>query len=389
MSEFSTSFHVRVDGSRDATKLLRQAKLSGLTFGPANGWLTFVPYADLAHYRKADGPRFATDLSRLTGLPVLHYCYAEDHGWTFALARTDGPLVQYACWWDPQPTVERDQFDPLALAPIVSTDLLEPLLRSFDQETAAHVEPAYRFAELLGLPAYKWLSPELAQDHTQDLLDQGGRKLGTKPAGVATRLRLPPNRQITLPQPYLSAREALDLIAPFMAQFKSPWSLTMLSTYGFCEPDGRGIWQARWRQGDNSDTVQVVLMQDGRLIFRADTTPSYATDLLMKAVHLPERWVDSTEIAEIITRLPIPNGFAMPRWGSMTLRSLADHPCLWEILFVADRNSLEPFASWAVYLDAVSGDVMAEHLGQRIDYEIVPIRQRVRGGDWVDLSHAI
>jgi hypothetical protein len=276
----------------------------GVTFGPANGWLTFVPYADLAKYWKADGSRFADDLSRLTGLPVLHYCYAEDHGWTFALARPDHGMVQFACWWDPHPTVERDQFDPLALATFVGSDQLEPLLRPFDRQEAARAQPAYRFAERLGLPAYKWLSPELAQDHVQDLLDQGGRKLGTKPANTATRLRLPPNRQLTLLRTYLSAREALDLIAPHMAQFEPPWSMTMLSTYGICGPDGRGTWQALWRYGDTGDTAKAVLLQDGRLIFTANTTPSYATDLLMKAVHLPERWVDSTEIAEIITRLP-------------------------------------------------------------------------------------
>jgi hypothetical protein len=201
MSEFSISYHVRVGERREVQKVLREAKLSGVIFGPANGWLTFVPYADSAQYRNADGPRFADRLSRLTGLAVLHYCYAEDHGWTFALARVDRPLVQFACWWDPRPTVERDQFDPLALAPFASLELLEPLLRSFESKEAMTAQPAYGFSELLGLPAYQWLSPEHAQHHTQDLLEQGGRKLGTRPAGAATRLRLPPNRKIELPQP--------------------------------------------------------------------------------------------------------------------------------------------------------------------------------------------
>jgi hypothetical protein len=220
MSEFSVSYHVRAADSRGVLKRLRDAKHSGIVFGPANGWLTFVPYMDSAKYRNADEPSFAEQLSRLTGLAALHYRYAEDHGWSFALARPDVPLVQFACWWDPAPVVERDQFDPLALAPIVGSDVLEPLLRPFDQEQAARVQPSYRFAELLGLPAYKWLSPELAQDHTQELLDQGGRKLGTKPSGAARRFRLPSNRQIALREPYLSAREALDLIMPFMTSFK-------------------------------------------------------------------------------------------------------------------------------------------------------------------------
>jgi hypothetical protein len=43
MSEFSISFHIRFGDGHE--ELLRAAKLSGVTFGPANGWLTFVPYA--------------------------------------------------------------------------------------------------------------------------------------------------------------------------------------------------------------------------------------------------------------------------------------------------------------------------------------------------------
>jgi hypothetical protein len=386
MSEFSISYHVRAGDSRGVQKLLRHAKLSGVIFGPANGWLTFVPYADSAPYRNADGSRFADYLSRLTGLTVVHYCYAEDHGWTFALARPDCPLVQFACWWDPSPIVERDQFDPLALEPFVKSELIDPLLRSFDHTDAMHAQPAYRFAELLGLPAYQWLSPELTQGHTRDLLERGGRKLGTKPVAAATRLRLPPNRQITLPQPYVSAREALELIGPFMARFRPPWSLTMLSTYGFRLPDGRGIWKAWWRDGDGGDTVTVVLLKDGRLSFAGETTPPHARDLLPNAMKLPDRWLDSTEIAAIVARLPVPSGFAASSLGSMTLRSFKDHPHLWEILVPGDRNAVESFASWIVYLDAVSGEVVAELLGRRNGYEIVPVRRRLKGGDWEDLD---
>jgi hypothetical protein len=385
MSEFSTSYHIRLGEGPDVQKVLRQAKVSGVVFGPANGWLTFVPYPKSVMYRGE--ARFADYLSKLTRRPVLYYFYAEDHGWSFALAHTERSLVQFACWWDPHPAVELDQYDPLALAPLVTSDLLEPLLRSLDREEAVREEPAYRFAKLLGLPAYRWLSPELAQERTQDLLEQGGRKLGTKPASVAKRLRLPPDRQIALPQPYLSAREALDLIVPFMAQFKAPWSLTMLSTYGFRLPDGRGIWQARWRYGDSGDMVEAVLMEDGRLSFRGSSAPSYETDDLMKVMRLPETWLDSTDIAAIMASLPVPFGLTPSSLGSMTLRSFIDHPHIWEVLTPGDRNGVEPFASWVVHLDAASGEVLGEQLGRRFGHEIVPVRQRVKNGDWLDLNY--
>jgi hypothetical protein len=384
LSEFSVSYHLHTgDDSRAAQATLRQAKLSGIIFGPANGWLTFVPYAQSKQYRMAGGPRFADYLSGRTRLTTLRYCYAEDHGWTFALARPNQPLVQFACWWDPSPTIERDKFDPLALAPFLAPELVEPLLRLMDHNEAADAQPAYRFAELLGLPVYKWLSPELAQNNTNEFLERGGRKLGTKPPGVAVRLQPPPNRQIALPQPYLSARQALDVFAPFMAKFKAPWSLTMLSTYGILLADGRAVWQARWRYGDTGDMIQAALFQDGRLSFRANTAPAYALDYLMTAINLPENWLDSTDIALIVARMPVPGGFA-GSLGSMTLRSYKDYPSVWEILSPGDSNSDKPYASWTIYLDAASGDVLAEFLGRKHGAQIVSVRRRLQGGDWED-----
>jgi hypothetical protein len=384
MSEFSVSYHIRLAEGIDAQRLLRQAKAAGIVFGPANGWLTFVPYPGLSAYRSAGEARFADYLSNLTGLPVLYYCYAEDHGWSFALADSVRPPVQFACWWDQQPAVELDQFDLLALAPFVATETLEPLLRSFNHEEATRTKPAVRFGELLGLPEYQWLSPDLAQDHTQDLLGRGGRKLGAKPASAAVRFQLPPNRNIAFPEPAPTAREALNLIAPFMAHFKPPWSLTMVTTWGFDVPEGRGVWKVWWRYGDRGDTVDAVLMNDGRLLFGADSVPSYATDHMAKVIHLPEKWLDSPHVTAIMADLPVPDGFDGGRMGSMALKSLND--CLhWEIVVAGDRGKIGSSSFWAVYVDAVSGEVLAEvHTRKVNDQESV--RQRVRNGDWTDVD---
>ena len=386
MSEFSISYHLRVGDGREISKLLRDAKFSGVAFAPANGWLTFVPYANAASYRDADGPLFADSLCKLTGRTVLYYCYAEAYGWAFALARPESRLVQYACWWEPRPTVERDQFDLLALSPFVALEQLEPLLGSFDPKAVAKERPAYRFAELLRLPHYKRLSPQKAQDRTDDLVEQGGRKLGTKPPGVATRLQHPPTRQVALPQTYMSAREAIDLTTPFMAKFTPPRSLTTLSSYGLIRPDGRGIWQAKWRYGESGDTVQVTLFGDGRLVFRLDTAP--ATSFLPDAMDLPKGWLDSPDIAAIVARLPIPDGLVQPSLALMTLRSSKAAPHAWEIHYRADKSSDDPFASasWIVHVDAMSGDVVAEQLGRKDGHMIVPARRRARGGEWQDLQ---
>jgi hypothetical protein len=386
MSEFSVSYHIRADDPREVQQKLRHAKLSGIVFGPANGWLTFVPYANLAAFKNSDGPRFADQLCRLTGQAVLHYCFAEDHGWTFALARADAPLVQYACWWDPAPVLERDQLDVRALAQFAQPDALEPLLRSFDRKAAAEAQPASRFAELLGLPAYQWLSPELAQSHTEDLLKLGGRKLGTKPPSTAARLQVPPNRKVSLARSDLSGREALDIIRTFMTGFEAPWHLAGLATYGVIRPNGRGQWQVTYRRGESGDLIDVSLWGDGRLIFRGFSAPDHMLEhLVARALHLPEVWLDSTGVAEIVARLPVPDGLVRPHVGLMALTSFNNAPLLWDVYFSCDRGSEGEFASWHVYVDAATGEVSLQTLNRRAGHVISPARRRIRDGDWEDL----
>jgi hypothetical protein len=178
----------------------------------------------------------------------------------------------------------------------------------------------------------------------------------------------------------------MNLITQFMVQFKPPWSLTSVNTYGFAVPEGRGVWQTRWRYGDSGDTVQAVLMDDGRLLFSADSAPSYATDYLMRPMHLPEKWLDSPDIAAIMANLPIPSGFDGGRSGAMTLRSLNDHPHLWEVLVAGERGKIGSSSSWAVYVDAVSGEVLAEVHSRKVDGHVT-VRSRVRGGDWQETHH--
>ena len=210
-------------------------KPRGIVFGPANGWLTFVPYAGLAAYRSAGEAAFCgLSFEAALAFAVLHYCYAEDHGWSFALADSVRPLVQFACWWD-QHTGRRAR-------PVRSACLSPPLSqrrhssRCFVRSTMKRQRDETRRSvrsSCSDFPRIRWLSPDLAQDHTQDLLDRAGRKLGAKPASAAVRFQLPPNRKIAFPEPAPTAREALTSSSPFMAQFKPPWSLTMVTTWGF------------------------------------------------------------------------------------------------------------------------------------------------------------
>jgi len=384
MSEFSASYHIRVDRARDLQKLLRNEKYAGILSGPQNGWLAFVPYADSPLYKRGGGASFADRLSSLTRCAVLHYFYAEDHGWGFALARPDCPVMQHECWWNPESTVEQKHFDLAALEPLVASEQLGPLLGLFDHDGAMQVQPAYRFAQLLGLPIYKWLSPELVQQDTGEFLKLGARKLGTKPAGLAARLALPPSRRIAVPNQHLSAREALDLIVPFMTGFKSPWDFGLLASYGPITSDGRGGWQARWCHRDSGDTVSVSL-REGWLSFQAYTS-RLSMSFLPKPIVLTDGWLDSSDVANIAACLPIPNECFNSHMSLMCLRSFEYLSLAWELYFRSENPAQAAYASWSIYIDAISGDVVLEQLGRLRGHEIVPARQRVKGADWKDVE---
>ena len=391
MSEFSSSYHIRTGDQRSAQQRLRQAKISGIVFGPENGWLTLVPYANLDVFRSSGDPaNFAARLSHILDAPVIHYNYAEDHGWGFALAQAGRCISRFACWWDPAPAVERESLDVEALTPFAPREAIEPLLEPFEPGGDSEDTPAYRFAELLGLPAYQWLSPDIAQKHTSDLLDQAGRKIGTKPRDTAEQMRLPPSRRVTLPRPDLSAREALVIVEPFAARFKSPWHLAGLSGDGVIRDDGRndprsGRWRFTYRYADTGKVIHIGLYGMGSLSFEGYFMPFFTLSDLPIAVPLSHDWLDSTEVAPIVGRQEAPEGLGEVA-ASLFMRLVPRNgvPLCWEI----NRQALHrdsQFLSWTVALDATCGEVVLEQLGKPFGSSIVTVRQRLGSGEWEDL----
>jgi hypothetical protein len=388
VSEFSSSFHIWTDNSADAEQRLRRSKVSGIVFGPADHWLTFVPYANLPAYRRRVEPAdFTADLSRIVGCPVLHYRYAEDHGWTFALAQPRAAFQRFACWWGPVPTVDRDGLDPDALAPFAQSEGIEPLLQALDRQSASVEQPAYRFAELLGLAAYKWLSPDLAQSRTADLLAQGGRKLGTRPPDTAEQLQLPPSRHISLPRPDLSAREVLSLVEPIMTRFGPPWYLAWLGTYGRIQADGRGDWRFSYRHGDRGDPIHVSLIargEIGRLSLRSQAAPAFARGDMQRTVPLSDDWLDSTDVAAIVARQPVPDEIGKAYPGAMQLASQHDVPFHWVVIQHPVDRARE-FVSWKLVIEAVTGQLVLQTLARLFGNTVIDTRTRARDGSWTDV----
>ena len=153
MSEFSESFHLRSEVQADGERLLRRAGFGGAVFSAVRGWVTIVAACDL--YEGVEAMAGANE-----GV-LLHYFYAEDHCWQFAVYEGGRKICRYECDW-----VEDFGFDDSGVDKAVLVGLLrdkslegelESVLRPAGIEAIITDSPAYRFAELVGLEHYEWL----------------------------------------------------------------------------------------------------------------------------------------------------------------------------------------------------------------------------------------
>jgi hypothetical protein len=154
MSEFSESFHVRSSKQADGVDLLRRAGLGGAVFSAVRGWVTVVPEGELCE---------AVDqmVGANQGI-LLHYLYAEDHGWQFELYENSSAICRYQCGWDPRFAIDDSEMNQSVVVPLLVEGsrerALEDILHPADVEAVIMEAPAYRFANAVGLEHYEWLS---------------------------------------------------------------------------------------------------------------------------------------------------------------------------------------------------------------------------------------
>jgi hypothetical protein len=393
MSEFSESYHIRISDPAQLKQQLRRAGLAGVTFGPANGWLTFVPYEELPAFRRSSGEAFTRELCRVTGAVTLQYRYAEDYGWGFAVASPDGSQGKFACWWHPEPVLENEGSGVEILGQIADPAPITALLQKFDSTAALRELPAHKFAELLRLPAHEWISPNLAQTDVEALIRQGGSKLGTRPKTLAQRLRLPPDRNLTLPRPDLSAREALTLIEPFMQKFQSDWFLARIFGGGALKKDGRleprnGVWDFAYANSSSGEVVRAALYPNGRLGFQAYMAREDFLSVPEQDA-LPVNWLDSTDAAEIVRPEAFPRAgdFDYGLW--MSLRPIEDGPPIWEVGRTAiDGPPGGPLLMHKLVLHAQAGEILYETFEVNDKGRVTHsrVRNRWEGSEWQDNS---
>ncbi|MBW4421424.1 MAG: hypothetical protein KME13_19710 [Myxacorys californica WJT36-NPBG1] len=174
MSEFSESYHLREASQEDAVQLLQRAGLNGIVFPSNNQWTSFVPTGQ-------DWEGLPAIIQANLGL-LLHYSYGEDHGWVIEVYEGAERQMVFQHWWDDSLDEEFD--DLSASRPPNNPDL--NLLTQWIPQSPENVEAlreclitdgedrAYRFAHLIGLEYFKWLSPN-SWSHNPD----SSRKPGT------------------------------------------------------------------------------------------------------------------------------------------------------------------------------------------------------------------
>ena len=377
MSEFSESYHVRTDDPAATLRRIRGARLAGLALPPSAAWLTFGPFANSPAFRRAGGPINA--LRSVVREPFLFYRYAEDHGWMFELYRPGVPVVAYECWWDPEPVVERSKLDLAALKALLSDPSriaeLERCFRPGSSAAAEDSKAAYRFAELLGLPAYQWLSPLYAQSDPESFRIRGAKMIGRRPPDAADLIPLPPSRTVHLDRQDLSAREAF-MIADMIVRPRDPawfpeWVFVqgagpLLDDVGRLTPHAE--WGVHYRRLEGTVYIRVLVSPTGRVVVSADDfglPPGIAAPAGMepppKPTPLPADWLDSPEAMAAIANEPEPK-----EYGQITMRSMSLHATgklvVWEIMrhwgLPGNLDHVEVYITH--FVDARTGGILGE-----------------------------
>lgn len=206
--------------------------------------------------------RFRPSTRRGDGEAVLYFQFAEDHGWSLALVQQpEGSPATFSCAWDREPPVLHDDFDRSMLKGIVATSDVEPFLVNVGPGDGG-TPKAHGFAERLGLPAYRWLSPDYVEKNTQHFIDDGARKLGRKAAKTATT-KLPPPTRIALPKPALTAREALELLTSTIKWVRPPWTLRSISG------NSEQVWHFTYYNAGRREGVQGYFHSNGSAGFQS------------------------------------------------------------------------------------------------------------------------
>lgn len=385
MSEYSQSYHVRAL-SRDAlVERCRAVGLSGLAFEQGGGWLTFIPYENSEGYR-GHGEEFGCFGSRLSKLVdglVLEYWYAEDHLWGFVICDAGRLVAQYICSWDPEFMVERNVgADALRLiAAEGAIDQIEMILGARSHEQVTNEKLPTRFAHLIGLMHFEWLSPHYAQIDAQSLVERGAVRIGDAPVERVATAPQPPISRIHLPRTDPSARIVFDAAVPLVKKWDQTFYAARLSSTGNLSergirgpmilPNGRaaahGGWSISFESPPKNMVVHVAVLADGtaKISSRQDVVRQIVDGQRYIPPPLGEQWLDSTDVLGIFgARHDIREQMGLPLYDAvlrLDRRVKADPEWFMTFMYISGKARIDRYCR----VNAKTGTIVEDEVMDR------------------------
>ena len=228
-------------------------------------------------------------------------------------------------------------------------------------------------------------------------------KRGAKSKSGSNIGPLPDRQVIPVPRPDLSAREAYDLVKPFAVQLSTAeWflalavSLNMSGAHdGRIADGGAGSWRFAFGDPRGANYVSATLFFNGSLSFKAGADRS-ARAAGAGILPVADDWLDSSSIAEIIAREPLPDGAVGDYGLEMRLMTDPEQPPTWRVSRRRSRPDQDA-NEWEHYLHVVAatGEIAFETFERslRKDWRTVEklesrLRLRSEKGDWMNESEA-
>lgn len=155
MSDFSDTYHLRTSRVEDAVALLRRAGIHGFVLPEDGEWVLIVPSGEVFVANQK--------LIEANHGELIHFMYAEDHGWGFELYSGSEEVLSYGCSWDQVITVER----PLDYSALIerhpafgarfTKEQLQRLFEPDSLELLLELSPADACADVFGLKYVHWI----------------------------------------------------------------------------------------------------------------------------------------------------------------------------------------------------------------------------------------
>ncbi|MEL6979388.1 MAG: hypothetical protein AAGM38_12020 [Pseudomonadota bacterium] len=397
MSEFSESYHIKTTNAPEIERRLAAADLGGYVYGPKNGWLTFIPYFHHEAYdRREPVYSFSKKLHNAAESPVLEYVYAEDHLWYFAVVTAERPPLVFSYVWDGPPELEIT-FEPGDLEGVLSYGTIKPYL--IEERGPWEAPIAYAFAEAVGLPRYKWLSPDYLERHGEEsALNEGWRQIGDKTPDPADAFPLPDWIEASDIDPDISAREALAHLTPLLSEVGDDWALTHVngSSHHIAEdnlPNSRS-WSFYFFSPTKNVRLEGFVVPNGMIGLRYAGEPHPKDPPIFT---LSDTWIDSRQASDTARSVPKPERFPEAKLVGLDLFAKEDEAEFWAAIYSHGQQvrtkeiEQSEFLLWKVYMVAWSGDVVYQTLSSRehSSSTVRPTHHKIGDEPWTDIEEPV